>query len=199
MSHQQHRVSGSVKLIVAEASVRSTTKLRKQSPYVIARLFDDNGETIAEARSGTVIKGGKNPVWHVTDHNVLMMSFTSKSHNVTLWVEMIAAKDGVADSDPASDALIGIGMMEVGWRLREDAWGKGYAKEAAIASLDMAFSRFGAEEVIALTVAGNSPSWGLMDRLGMRRREDLDFANDEFDKENPVIIVYSIDADSWRG
>ena len=92
-----------------------------------------------------------------------------------------------------------VGMMEVGWRLREDAWGKGYAKEAAIASLDLAFSRFGAKEVVALTVRGNSSSWGLMERLGMTRREDLDFANDDFDKENPVIIVYSIDMDSWRG
>ena len=44
------------------------------------------------------------------------------------------------------------GMMEVGWRLREDAWGQGYAKEAASAALDLAFDRFGADEVIALTV-----------------------------------------------
>ncbi len=35
------------------------------------------------------------------------------------------------------------GDFEVGWRLREDAWGQGYAKEAAIASLDLAFGRFG--------------------------------------------------------
>ena len=27
-----------------------------------------------------------------------------------------------------------IGMMEVGWRLREDAWGQGYAREAATAA-----------------------------------------------------------------
>ena len=33
------------------------------------------------------------------------------------------------------------GMHEVGWRLREDAWGQGYAKEAAIASLDFASTR----------------------------------------------------------
>ena len=66
------------------------------------------------------------------------------------------------------------GMMEAGWRLREDAWGKGYAKEAAIATLDLAFDRFGSDEVIALTVQANEPSWGLMLRLGMERREDLD-------------------------
>ena len=31
------------------------------------------------------------------------------------------------------------GDIEIGWRLREDAWGHGYAKEAATASLDFAF------------------------------------------------------------
>src|SRR6476469_3831632 len=34
------------------------------------------------------------------------------------------------------------GAMESGWRLREDAWGQGYAKEAATAALDAAFDRF---------------------------------------------------------
>ena len=85
-----------------------------------------------------------------------------------------------------------IGMMEVGWRLREDAWGKGYAKEAALASLDLAFDKFKADEVIALTVKGNARSWGLMKRLSMRRREDLDFPNDDFDPESDTIIVYSV-------
>ncbi len=90
-----------------------------------------------------------------------------------------------------------IGEMEVGWRLRQDAWGKGYAKEAAIASLDLAFNTFDANQVIALTVQGNAPSWGLMKRLGMQRREDLDFANAEFDADTGVIIVYSIDHEHW--
>lgn len=91
-----------------------------------------------------------------------------------------------------------IGMMEVGWRLREDAWGQGYAREAAAASFDLAFDRFGADEVIALTVEGNAPSWGLMLRLGMKRREDLDFANEDFDPETGTIIVYAIGRDAWE-
>ena len=90
------------------------------------------------------------------------------------------------------------GMMEVGWRLREDAWGQGYAREAATASLDLAFKRFGADEVVALTVARNTASWGLMKRLGMQRREDLDFANADFDPEEPTIIVYSITQREWQ-
>ncbi|NCP14888.1 MAG: GNAT family N-acetyltransferase [Sphingomonadales bacterium] len=91
------------------------------------------------------------------------------------------------------------GMMEVGWRLREDAWGKGYAKEAATAALDCAFARFGADEVIALTVERNAASWGLMRRLGMERRADLDFDSPDFDPENPRIIAYAITRDGWLG
>ena len=85
------------------------------------------------------------------------------------------------------------------WRLRQDAWGQGYAREAASAALDLAFTRFSATDVIALTVEGNSPSWGLMLRLGMRRRPDLDFANSEFDAASGVIIAYSISGKAWQG
>ncbi len=90
------------------------------------------------------------------------------------------------------------GIMEVGWRLRENAWGQGYAKEAATASLALAFDRFGADEVIALTVQGNTGSWGLMLRLGMERRADLDFDSADFGSEDPRIIAYGISQDQWR-
>ena len=91
-----------------------------------------------------------------------------------------------------------IGMTEVGWRLREDAWGKGYAREAASESLGLAVAHYGADEVIALTVEGNAPSWGLMLRLGMQRREDLDFANSDFDPDSGTIIVYSVTREQWE-
>lgn len=89
------------------------------------------------------------------------------------------------------------GDMEVGWRLREEAWGQGIAKEAAIASLDLAFNRFAAPHVVAFTVSGNVGSWGLMKRLGMIRRPDLDYHDPRFGPELNPTITYSIDADSW--
>ena len=88
------------------------------------------------------------------------------------------------------------GAYEVGWRLREDAWGQGYAKEAARASLDFAFDRLEAERVVALTVEGNAPSWGLMIRLGMTRRPDLDYDTALW-AEGPV-IVYEMRREQWR-
>jgi RimJ/RimL family protein N-acetyltransferase len=91
------------------------------------------------------------------------------------------------------------GVHEIGWRLREEAWGKGIAKEAAIASLDLAFSRYDAPYVIAMTVPGNVASQGLMERLGMARRADLDFIDERFDNPgelNPSLI-WRIEAADW--
>jgi RimJ/RimL family protein N-acetyltransferase len=88
------------------------------------------------------------------------------------------------------------GLLEIGWRLREDAWGQGYAREAAEASLDFAFRELGADRVIALTVNGNSPSWGLMLRLGMTRRPEFDYEGAEW-AEGPI-IVYELKRAQWR-
>ena len=99
---------------------------------------------------------------------------------------------------PGADAIAG--EIEIGWRLREDAWGQGYAKEAAIASLDLAFDRFQAPRVVAITAARNAPSQGLMVRLGMTRREDFDFVDQRFPAGNEVNpqVVFVIEAADWQ-
>ncbi len=89
------------------------------------------------------------------------------------------------------------GQHEVGWRLRESAWGQGHAKEAAIASIDLAIGRFGAPHVFALTIARNTDSQGLMNRLGMVRREDLDFVDPRFAPDMNPTIIYRLDAADW--
>jgi RimJ/RimL family protein N-acetyltransferase len=98
---------------------------------------------------------------------------------------------------PGADAIAG--DVEIGWRLREEAWGHGYAEEAAINSLDLAFDRFRAPDVVAVTALGNLPSQGLMVRLGMIRREDLDFVDERFPADSEVNpqIVFRIDAADW--
>jgi RimJ/RimL family protein N-acetyltransferase len=98
---------------------------------------------------------------------------------------------------PGADLIAG--DFEIGWRLREDTWGDGYAREAAISSLDLAFNRFGAPYVRAVTARGNLPSQGLMKRLGMTRREEFDFIDQRFPADSDVNpqIVFSIVASEW--
>ncbi len=90
------------------------------------------------------------------------------------------------------------GDHEIGWRLRADAWGQGYAKEAAIASLDYAFGPLAAPHVVALTCIQNEASWGLMEKLGMTRRADLDYVDPRFTGELSPTIVYRIERSDWR-
>lgn len=67
------------------------------------------------------------------------------------------------------------GAVEIGWRLRRDAWGAGYAGEAAKASLAWGWATLPVDRIIAITTPGNIRSQALMIRLGMARRHDLDF------------------------
>jgi RimJ/RimL family protein N-acetyltransferase len=59
---------------------------------------------------------------------------------------------------------------EVGWGLLTDAQGRGYASEAAVASIDWAVDHLGWDEVIHTIDPDNSASIALAQRLGSTRR-----------------------------
>ncbi len=65
--------------------------------------------------------------------------------------------------------------IEVGWRLARDAWGHGYATEAARAGLAYGFVTLGLEEIVSVTTVDNTRSRRVMERLGMTRDEADDF------------------------
>ena len=90
------------------------------------------------------------------------------------------------------------GAVQIGWTLRADCWGRGYAREAAQATLSLAFERLGLPKVYAQTSERNTASWGLMKRLGMTRRADLDYPDADYPPEDNPTMVYSLDAADWR-
>ncbi len=102
---------------------------------------------------------------------------------------------GFCGLQPGPDGTPIAGRIEIGWRLAVDAWGQGYAREAAQASLDWAWANLDAESVWAITVPANARSRGLMERLGMRRHPDLDFDHPAVPAGSPLRrhITYSID------
>jgi ribosomal-protein-alanine N-acetyltransferase len=65
--------------------------------------------------------------------------------------------------------------VEVGWRLAERHWAKGYATEGARAMLDFGFGALALEEVVAITVADNVRSRHVMEKLGMHYAAGEDF------------------------
>jgi len=59
---------------------------------------------------------------------------------------------------------------EVGWGVARSAWGKGYAPEAAAASIDWAFDVLGWTDVIHCIDVGNANSAAVARKLGSRNR-----------------------------
>lgn len=81
--------------------------------------------------------------------------------------------------------------LETGWRLRQDAWGQGYASEAARHMVGWAFKTLRPELVCAVCNPVNTASSNVMERLGMRyvgtgRWYDMDCKR------------YDITAEAWQ-
>ena len=82
--------------------------------------------------------------------------------------------------------------VEIGWRLAREAWGWGYASEAARAALTDGFERLGLSEILAFTATTNAPSEAVMRRIGMQRDAARDFEHPSVPVGHPLRphIVY---------
>jgi RimJ/RimL family protein N-acetyltransferase len=58
--------------------------------------------------------------------------------------------------------------LEIGWALRRESWGRGYASEVGRAGLAYAFDVLGVRAVVSCTVRHNVRSRAAMERIGMR-------------------------------
>jgi RimJ/RimL family protein N-acetyltransferase len=62
--------------------------------------------------------------------------------------------------------------VEVGWRLARDAWGRGYATEAARAAVAFGLEEHAMEEILSIVDPDNERSLRVCARLGMTARPD---------------------------
>src|SRR3954471_14783639 len=76
--------------------------------------------------------------------------------------------------------------VEVGWRLAREHWGKGYATEAARASLRFAFEDLALDEVVSFTVPANWRSRRVMETIGMTHNPADDFEHPDVPEGNPI-------------
>jgi RimJ/RimL family protein N-acetyltransferase len=86
--------------------------------------------------------------------------------------------------------------VEVGWRLRRSAWGKGYATEAGLASIAFGFRDADLDEIVSFTSAANVRSRAVMERIGMTHDSADDFEHPELDDDDLLRphVLYRISA-----
>jgi len=83
------------------------------------------------------------------------------------------------------------GETEVLWALHPDAWGRGYATEAARASLRYGFETLGLDLIFAMTLPDNLSSQAVMRRLGLTYRRRVEY------KGFSDIVWFDMDRQTW--
>jgi len=89
--------------------------------------------------------------------------------------------------------------VELGYRLRAAAWGRGYATEVSRALIERAFRDFGAVRVSAATMAVNTASRRVMEKAGLRYvRTFHQEWPDRIDGDEHGDVEYAITRAEWE-
>lgn len=90
--------------------------------------------------------------------------------------------------------------VEIGWRLAEEYWGRGYATEGARASLKFGFEILKLEQIVSFTVPNNLRSRRVMEKIGMTHNLEDNFLHPSLSKEDPLQehVLYRIKANNTR-
>ncbi len=83
-----------------------------------------------------------------------------------------------------------INYHDIGYRLIERYWGKGYATEAARASLDYGFHELNLDKIYGITMSDNYASQAILQKIGLRYVNDFTEKNMSlkwFEATNPSI------------
>ena len=122
--------------------------------------------------------------------------------SIALWMGHWAMRGfGIwAVEERASGAFIGrIGIWqpegwpgtEVGWLLGRAWWGRGYATEAASASVDWAFAHLDVPELVSLILPDNAASQAVAQRIGETYRGEIPF-------RDVTTGLWAITWDEWK-
>ncbi len=77
-------------------------------------------------------------------------------------------------------------VVEVGWRLDFNHWGKGYATEGARVALQFGFEALKLNEILSWTTEANMRSRAVMEKIGMQHDPKDDFDHPKLLKDHPL-------------
>jgi RimJ/RimL family protein N-acetyltransferase len=92
------------------------------------------------------------------------------------------------DHEMASDT-------DLGYRLMQKVWGRGYATEASRALIARGFLQQAVTRVIARALLANTASWGVMEKLGMKRIQE--FEEQRFPGADKRSVKYALTRDEF--
>jgi [ribosomal protein S5]-alanine N-acetyltransferase len=92
--------------------------------------------------------------------------YTDAGHG--LWAMVLKSSgEVVGDCGLSRQTVDGTDEIEIGYHVRRDLWGQGYASEAARACQSYGFARLGADRLISLIRPENLPSRRVAEKTGL--------------------------------
>lgn len=88
---------------------------------------------------------------------------------------------------------------EIGWRLHNRYWNKGYATEGAKACLEYGFNKFNLDSIYSFTAEINKPSENVMKKIGLKRVGEFQHPNVEDHSPLKPHVLYRINRKEFRG
>ncbi|WP_367898076.1 GNAT family N-acetyltransferase [Leptospira sp. WS58.C1] len=88
--------------------------------------------------------------------------------------------------------------LEIGWRLDQNFWGKGYAKEAATAALKFGFENSLSKEIVSFTSRINHPSRGVMNSIGLCYSGEFEHPRVQKGSSLRTHVLYRISSEDWN-
>lgn len=83
--------------------------------------------------------------------------------------------------------------IEIGWRLDNEFWNRGYATEGAKACLEFAFNKLGMDEIYSFTSRLNKPSINVMKKIGLEKVGSFNHPRVELNNPLRPHVLYKID------
>lgn len=123
-------------------------------------------------------------------------------HGFGKWVVEVRGVDGLI-------GVVGLAVVdfeasftpcvEVGWRLRHEHWGHGYATESARTAIAFGFEELDLKEIVSFTVPMNERSRRVMVRLGMTHSASEDFEHPSLPSGHPLRphVLYRLSRQAW--
>jgi RimJ/RimL family protein N-acetyltransferase len=91
------------------------------------------------------------------------------------------------------------GEVELGYRLRKSAWGKGYATEGSRALIRKGFTELGVQRVVAEAMAVNTASRRVMEKAGLTLVRAFDQPRPyPVEGDQSAVVEYALDTAGWQ-
>lgn len=88
--------------------------------------------------------------------------------------------------------------IEIGWRIKQEKWNKGFATEGAKRCLKFGFDTLNFKEVYSFTSKVNTKSERVMQKIGMKKAQEFEHPKIELGSHLKTHVLYKIEESEYR-